>query len=136
MAGGVNIWIHLRDHPFWIDQIGDTLGEKQAVRSVGFDSVLVCVREQEKWKMVFIGKFLVTFGRVCTHAQDHDPEFLKVSELIADGAGFFGTTWGIILWIKIEENPLALELVEDVGLIVLREQGKSGRWGVWLQHIY
>jgi hypothetical protein len=92
--------------------------------AVGFGNLLVGVSEEGKWKLEFILKFLLGFGRIGRDAEENGAGFLNLAVGVAEGAGFDGASGGIGTGVEIEDDDFAAEALERNFFAVLVLQSK------------
>lgn len=102
----------------FVDEVGDTMRAFVGAAIHGFfapNAVLVhdfllSISKQGEGKVVFGDEFLVGFLAVGAYAQDDNALVGKDLVVVAEVAGLLGTTWRIILGIKIQRDLLAFEI--------------------------
>jgi hypothetical protein len=69
----------------------------------------IFVGSEGKIQIVFFAELLVALQAVLRNADDGNAQFLEGGQVVAEAAGFGGAAGGIVLWIKIKREKLALE---------------------------
>src|ERR1700752_2333039 len=85
------------------------------------------IRQQRKRELVLAGKPVMRFDAVFAHSEHHRAGLLEGGVSVAKAAGLLGTTWRVVLWIKIEHHGFGLVLVERVLLAVVALQAQGRR---------
>ena len=93
----------------WLDVPG-------VVLSAGGGALLahlaVFIGDEREGELVFRLELVVARDRVARDADDRRLHLGEVGEIVAEGAGLRRAARGVVLWIEIEHNLLALEVLE------------------------
>src|SRR3989338_1922952 len=141
--------INFGDDPFGINQKGDPFDPHIfpshkflfSPNVVGFYQFFLFVGQKGEGEGIFFYKFGVTLYRIDTDAKNLNIVFLKIFPCIANAAGLFGATRGVIFRIKIEQHPFSAILRKGVLPAGLIGQGKIGglfsnsSLHMWLIHL-
>src|SRR3989338_1169250 len=118
------IFVNLYDLAFWIDEERPTFGSHifathkllLAPNAVSLHKFLVIISEKCERKFIFLNKLRVAFRGINTRPKHNKPKFLELRKVITNRTRFFGTSWCVVLWIKIQKHPFPFLIFEGMHL--------------------
>jgi hypothetical protein len=99
------------------------------------DGLVSRVAEQGKIEIVLGLEGGLGFDGIGAHACDGDATFVEIFFCVTKLGRFNGSTGGVGLWVKEEEDALSGEVFERDGLVFVGFQAEGGGFGADFEHV-
>jgi hypothetical protein len=136
MSLGLDLEVDLSDAPFWIDQKCVTGNAHiffaheffQAIAFIGGREAGVAVDQKAEGEAIFCDEFVVGFVVIKANAKNGGFFVGEGSNVVAEGASFFGAAGGVIFWVEVEDDPLPEQRFEGDGFAFFVLDAEVGGW--------
>ena len=127
----IDLQVGFRDFTLRIDEERVTLGKTRhhpvCVGAVTFGHKTFAVGQQRERQMVFLREISIRCSLGDAHADDLRAERHQLGNIVAEVAGFLGTTRRVVLRIEVKHDPFAAQAFQRYLAPVLIDQGEIRR---------